>query len=127
MLKTLFHSSENLHNLVHSMPSSLMLRCVVLVRTDVSEERSALPILFTLMMEALRFSETSVLARATRRNVPEDGIFHSHRRENLNSYIVRSRLDSALYLKGTEEPLFIASVNRKLRSVCTNLGHTVCR
>jgi hypothetical protein len=26
------------------------------------------------MMEALRFSETSVLARATRRNFPEDGI-----------------------------------------------------
>jgi hypothetical protein len=38
-----------------------MLRRVALVRTDVSEELSS--------------SETSVLARATRRNMPEDAIF----------------------------------------------------
>jgi hypothetical protein len=31
---------------------------------------------------------TEILTRATRRNIPEDDILHSHRRENLKSYIV---------------------------------------
>jgi hypothetical protein len=60
-----------------------MLHGVIVVRTDVSKELSASiirvtrissPILITLMMEAINSSETSVLTRGTRRNIPEDAI-----------------------------------------------------
>jgi hypothetical protein len=83
------------------MVSSGMLRRVVLVRAEVSEEFSASfiravflrsmrqllvtasvvpssPILVTLMKEALSSSETSVLTRATQRNIPEDTILLLH-------------------------------------------------
>jgi hypothetical protein len=40
------------------------------------------------MMEALSSSETSVLTRVTRRNIPEDAILHSHCSENLKYYKV---------------------------------------
>jgi hypothetical protein len=76
---------------------------VILVKTNVSEERIATIIIVellvtgnvipsslnfsTLMVETIRPSETSVLIRVTRHHIPEDGILHSHRSENLKSYI----------------------------------------
>jgi hypothetical protein len=47
--------------------------------------------LFTLIMVAIRSSETPVLTKATRRHIQEDGILHSHRNENLKSYTTLTR------------------------------------
>jgi hypothetical protein len=71
-----------------------MWRYVALVRTDISNIVPSSLILSTLMMEAIRSPETSVLTRATRRNIPEDGILHSYRLENLKILHNISRLDS---------------------------------
>jgi hypothetical protein len=46
------------------------------------------PILVTLMMQALSPSETSVITRSTRRNIPEEAIHHGPRREKLKFYMV---------------------------------------
>jgi hypothetical protein len=47
-----------------------------------------LPILFTPMLEAINYSEASVLTITTRRHIPENAILRSHRRENPKPYII---------------------------------------
>jgi hypothetical protein len=66
------------------MASSGILRRVALERTDarcmrwllVTDNVPSSPIVATLMMQALGSSETSVLTRATRRNIQEDDILY---------------------------------------------------
>jgi hypothetical protein len=60
-----------------------MLRRVALVRTDASEELSASFIKATRLRE---LGTTLAVTRATRHNIPEDTILHSHRHDNLKSY-----------------------------------------
>jgi hypothetical protein len=52
-----------------------MLRCAALIGADVSEERIASLILVILIMETMRSPQASILVKATRHNIPEDGIF----------------------------------------------------
>jgi hypothetical protein len=66
-----------------------MWRCVDLVWTNVSEERIAS--IFRVENPRVRDQREKVAAdcstRFKRHNIPEDGILHSHRRENLKSYM----------------------------------------
>jgi hypothetical protein len=90
------------------MSYSRMLRRVILVRPDVSEEPSAYIIVVSRIgelgklavtsnrhtlrrntMEALKSSEMSVLARATRHKFPEDGI---HRNLHIDSIRLGTRI-----------------------------------
>jgi hypothetical protein len=74
-----------------------MWRCVGLVKTDISEERVAsifkveetlflLYVNSSLKMETTPSFETSILYKTHLAPLPEDGILHSPRRENLKSY-----------------------------------------
>jgi hypothetical protein len=70
------------------MVFSGMLRRVAVVRTDVSEELSASFIRVTRIGELGTTLAVTSDRRTLRRNFfPEDTILHSHRRENLKSYI----------------------------------------
>jgi hypothetical protein len=57
------------------------------------------PILVTLMVEAIRSSETSVLTRVTRRDIPKDGILHRKSLFPLTVPPLRPKLKNSMRLK----------------------------
>jgi hypothetical protein len=137
-------AAERLHTKIYFLPwrmqPSGMWRHVPLLITEVSVEHIAFiirvtrtgalrllvtvnvvlssPILDILMMEAICFTETSIVTRTTLRNIPGDVILHSHRREYCGSYI---------YFVGEVGRLLNEALNLLLsrlfnRSSCGNLG-----
>jgi predicted hotdog family 3-hydroxylacyl-ACP dehydratase len=71
-------------------------------------------ILVTLMMEAIRSSETLVLTGATLRNTPVDDIFHSHHRKN------------QVFLRSVRRLLVTASVVPSSQILVTMVKETLC-
>jgi hypothetical protein len=78
----MIQSDNYKHRILGSIASTGMLRCVALV---------------TLLKEALSSCETLIFTRATRRNMPEEAILHSHRRENHKSYTQNIRIGKQRY------------------------------
>jgi hypothetical protein len=72
------------------------------------------------MMEAIIFSETSIPARTTRCNIPEDAILHSHRRENFKSHITAGHLKEP-------ENIFFNAAWKEIRNITDRIPEKIVR
>jgi hypothetical protein len=94
-----------------SVWTSTILLCLISQKNRIRQRRSLLLTSLTdasradfhifpsiLNMEAILSSETSVNTTSTRCHIPEDCFLHSHRRENLKSYILLSNSNKYLVM-----------------------------
>jgi hypothetical protein len=84
-----------------TMRPSILIFVLVLVGFSLAD-------FYTLKMEAICSSETSVHTRSTRRHIPEDGILHNHPYEYLRSYTIITEVYNAKIFGSHLEHAFMA-------------------
>jgi hypothetical protein len=84
------------------------------------------PILFTLMKEALSSTETSVLTRATRGNIPEDAILHTTQLFVISSKFKQHTYTILLYTNSNEGRVEPGGGEQRYFSECGPRLHIYC-
>jgi hypothetical protein len=87
ILWRLFKHLEFSLNFNYKIVKSLLRRFLAVLQFLVTANVPSPLILSTLVKEATQSFEASVLTWSIERHIPEDGVLHSHRRENFKSYI----------------------------------------